>query len=519
MTLTSPAETRPTGGYSWYVLGVLFVVYVLNFIDRQIPSILAQDIKASLGISDAQLGFLYGTAFAIFYSLFGIPLGRLADSWYRGRLIAAGLAVWSAMTAVSGFASSFGQLALARIGVGVGEASASPAAYSLLGDYFPVHRRGLALGIYSSGLSVGGGLSLPLGGWVAHAWSSAYAHSPAPFGLAGWQAAFLAVGLPGLLLALLVLTLREPARGLADGNAAPVTRPGAWREFALRVAAILPPFTLWSVSRFPGALSRNLLVLAAIASAAAVLVWLTHDVAQWIGLGIGFYAVASWLQMIRATDRPTYELLFGQRALVFALVGFGATAFVGYSLIFWTAPYAMRTFGLRADIAGLMLGVPASFGSAAGIIAGGFLSDGWKRRDPRGRLFVVMLASILPGPLVIFALQTSKVAAIYLVNPLLALTASLWVGAAAATIQDCVLPRMRGTAGATFLLAISMFGLALGPYSVGKVAVLTGSLRTGIMSSLGMMPVALLLLWVASRGIEVAEQSRGARARAAGEKA
>ena len=537
MTLASPAEPRSssldssaaaaaelvprraatTAVYPWYVLGVLFLVYVVNFIDRQIPSILAQSIKADLGVNDAQLGFLYGTAFAIFYSLLGIPLGRLADSWYRGRLIAIGLAVWSAMTALSGLAGSFGQLALARIGVGVGEASASPAAYSLLGDYFPARRRGLALGIYSSGLSVGAGLSLPLGGWVAHAWSSAYAHSPAPFGLAGWQAAFLAVGLPGLLLALLVLTLREPARGLADGYAAPVRRPGAWREFALNVAAILPPFTLWSVSRFPGALRNNLLVLAGIASAAAVLFWLTHDAAQWIGLGIGLYGVVSWLQMLRATDRPTSALLFGHRTIVFALLGFGATAFVSYSLLLWIPPYTMRTFEIRADIAGFMLGVPQGFGAAAGILAGGFLSDAWKRRDPRGRLFVVMLASILSGPLVIAALYATNVRLIYLINPLLAFTEGLWVAAAAATIQDCVLPRMRGTSGAIFLLAISMLGLALGPYSIGKVAVLMGSLRTGIMSLLGMMPVALLLLWVASRGIKAAEESRGARAHAAGE--
>jgi MFS family permease len=514
-----PHGAAPTRGYSWYVLGVLFLVYVFNFIDRQIPSILAQDIKASLGVSDAQLGFLYGTAFAIFYSLFGIPLGRLADNWYRGRLIAAGVAAWSVMTALSGLAGSFGQLAFARIGVGIGEASASPAAYSLLGDYFPARSRGLALGIYSSGLTVGGGLSLPLGGWVAHSWSSTYAHNVAPFGLAGWQAAFLAVGIPGLLLAVWVWTLREPARGLADGYAGPVTKPGAWREFALSVASILPPFTLWSVSRFPGALRNNLLVLTAIASAAAVLVWLTHDAAQWVGVGIGLYAVASWLQVLRATDRPTYELLFGHRAIVFALVGFGATAFVGYSLIFWTVPYAMRTFGVRADIAGFLLGVPASFGAAAGILTGGFLSDGWKRRDPRGRIFVVMLASILSAPLVIAVLHATNAGVIYLINPLLAFTASLWVGAAAATIQDCVLPRMRGTAGAIFLLAISMLGLALGPYSIGKVAVLTGSLRTGMMSSLVMIPLALLLLWVASRGIKVAEESCGARAHAAGEKA
>jgi MFS family permease len=506
------------GIYPWYVLGVLFLVYVFNFIDRNILSILAQDVKADLGLSDVQLGFLYGTAFAIFYCLLGIPLGRLADSWYRGRLIAAGLALWSAMTALSGLAGSFAQMGFARVGVGIGEASASPAAYSLLCDYFSPRRRSLALAIYSSGLFVGAGLSLPLGGWVAHTWSNAYAHGSAPFGLAGWQAAFLAVGLPGLLLALWVLTLREPPRGLAEGHAGQPRKPAAWREFALELAAILPPFTLWSVSRF-GALRANLFFLAAIASVAAMLVRLTHDSAQWIGLGTGFYAVGSWLQMLRAADKPTFAVLFGHRAIVLALLGFGATAFVSYSLGFWIAPYAMRTFGVRADVAGIMLGVPQAFGAAAGCAAGGYLSDAWRRRDPRGRIFVVMLASILPGPLVIAALHATTVRIIYLVNPLLAFTTSLWVGSAAATIQDCVLPRMRGTAGAIFLLAVSMLGLALGPYSIGKVAAQTGSLRTGIMSLLGMMPVALLLLWAAMRGIAVAEESRNARARAAGEKA
>ena len=142
------ASAQPkAGGYAWYALGVMVVVYMLNFIDRQILSILAEDIKHDLDLTDAQLGFLYGTAFAIFYALFGIPLGRLADSWYRGRLMALGLAVWSSMTALSGFATSYGQLAIARVGVGVGEASASPAAFSMLADYFPKERKAVAASI------------------------------------------------------------------------------------------------------------------------------------------------------------------------------------------------------------------------------------------------------------------------------------------------------------------------------------------------------------------------------------
>jgi MFS family permease len=510
------SRSERTGVYAWYVLGVLFLVYVLNFIDRSILSILAQDIKTDLRLGDQQLGFLYGTAFAVFYGLFGIPLGRLADSWYRGRLIAAGLGVWSAMTALSGIAGSYGQLALARIGVGIGEASASPAAYSLLADYFPVRRRALVLSIYTSGMYVGRGLSLPLGGWIAHAWNRSYAHGTAPFGLAGWQVAFLAVGVPGLLLGLWVLTLREPARGLAEGHPSPAVRPGAWRAFGRELMAILPPFTVWSVARFPGALRGNLLLLGAIAGAAVCLARLTGDTLQWGTIGLGAYAVTSWTQMLYATDRPTFALLFGTRAIVLALCGFGAIGYVSYSL-FWAPSYAIRTFGVGADVAGLVLGVPGAFASAAGCVTGGHLSDLWKRRDPRGRRFVCMLAAILPAPLLFAALAAADVRVFCLIYPLIMFVAYLWVGPAVAAIQDCVLPRMRGTAGAIFLLAVSILGLGLGPYCTGKIAALTGSLRTGMLSMIVFMPLALLLLWLASGHIGAAEDTRVARARAAGE--
>src|SRR4029077_12038633 len=134
---SAPRSSR----YARYVLAVLVLVYVFNFLDRQIISILAERIRADLGVTDAELGFLYGTAFAVFYALFGIPLGRLADVWDRRKLIALGLAMWSAMTALSGLARTFPALALARIGVGIGEASAAPAAFSLLSDWFPRERR------------------------------------------------------------------------------------------------------------------------------------------------------------------------------------------------------------------------------------------------------------------------------------------------------------------------------------------------------------------------------------------
>src|SRR5664280_2218560 len=205
-------EAGPGRVYPWYVLAVLVLVYVLNFIDRQIVVILAERIKADLKVTDAQLGFLYGTVFAVFFAVFAIPLGRLADAWDRRRLIAWGTAFWSLMTVLSGLARGFGPLAFARLGVGAGEASAAPAAYSLLSDWFPRERRGAVLGFFSSGIFIGAGLGLGIGGLIVDRWDAAFPAGAAPLGLHGWQAAFLVVGLPGLLLALWVRTPRGGSR-------------------------------------------------------------------------------------------------------------------------------------------------------------------------------------------------------------------------------------------------------------------------------------------------------------------
>ena len=181
----SPPDAVIGGPYARYVLVILTLVYVFNFVDRQILAILAPEIQRELGVSDADISFLYGTAFAVFYAVFGIPLGRLADVWTRRTLIALGLAVWSGMTALSGTARSFGSLAAYRIGVGIGEASASPAAFSLLGDWFSPRMRGFALAIYSSGVYIGAGIGIFLGGWIVEGWRALYPEGGAPFGLAG----------------------------------------------------------------------------------------------------------------------------------------------------------------------------------------------------------------------------------------------------------------------------------------------------------------------------------------------
>jgi MFS family permease len=527
-----PARPAPRiGAYAWYALFVLVLVYIVNFIDRQILSILVGDIKADLRVTDAQIGFLYGTAFAVFYALFGIPLGRLADSWYRGRLMAMGLALWSSMTALSGFANSFGMLAAARIGVGIGEASASPAAYSMISDNFPKERRATALSIYSSGLYIGGALSLPIGGLVLSRWNAAFPDpAAAPLGLAGWQAAFLAVGVPGLMLALWVLTLREPPRGASEGLPQPVVQPHAWRDFGRELAAILPPLTLFNVARIPGALRPNLAALLFVLVAGYGLYRLTGDAPQWIAYGLGAYAIFSWVQSLKQRDPPTYCLIWGSPAVVVLAIAFGSISFVTYATSFWIPPYVEARFydggasparyigGLSAkEEVGMIIGWSAAVAAAAGVILGGYLSDLWRQRDPRGRIFVNMLSALLPIPIVAFLLTTDSLAAFYWANPVAHMLASAWVGAAVATLQDLVLPRMRATAGATYILGTTMIGLALGPYYAGKMSVLTGSLPTGIAMLYLMPPLTLLGLWYGSRHLARLEATTVERARAAGE--
>src|SRR5215475_8795279 len=202
LKVSSPTPTVD-GPYAYYVLGVLFVVYIFNFIDRQILAILLQPIKEDLKISDTALGFLTGFAFALFYTIAGWPLARIADRWVRRSLIAISLATWSLMTAFSGLARNFTDLALARIGVGIGEAGASPPAHSLLSDYFSPQKRATVLAIYASGIYVGVGLGYWIGGWINDVY--------------GWRTAFFVVGAPGLFMALLVrLTIREPIRGMSE---------------------------------------------------------------------------------------------------------------------------------------------------------------------------------------------------------------------------------------------------------------------------------------------------------------
>jgi len=203
--------------YASYVLGVLFLVYVFNFIDRQVLAILIEPIRQDLGVSDTAMGFLAGFAFALFYTAAGIPIARWADTGSRRTVIGFSLVLWSAMTAISGVTRSFFELALARIGVGVGEAGGTPPSHSLISDYFPPERRATALALYGNGIYVGSGLGIMAGGYLLDTFGD-------------WRTAFVVVGLAGLPLALLVrFTVRELPRGASE-QAAVEEEPAGFME-------------------------------------------------------------------------------------------------------------------------------------------------------------------------------------------------------------------------------------------------------------------------------------------------
>ena len=366
-----------------YALGVLVVVYTFNFIDRQILSILLEPIKQDLGLSDSALGMLTGFAFALFYATLGIPIARFADRSNRRNLIAWALAIWSAMTAVSGLAQNFWHLLLARIGVGVGEAGCSPPAHSMLADYFPTENRATALGIYSLGIPFG-----ILFGFIAGGWLNEFF---------GWRIAFFIVGVPGLLLAILVrFTLREPPRGMAEGRVADEEQPTIVETFRF----------LWSKRSF-----RHMAVGGGLTAFVGygVITWVpsflirsygmsTGDVGTYLGLilgipgGIGIALGGYLADRYGARDTRWYLWIVSVALIASTPLFFGVylsnTAFA--SLMFLILPillgnfYQATTFSqtqglvslrMRSVAAAVLLFILNMIGLGAGPQAVGILSD------------------------------------------------------------------------------------------------------------------------------------------------
>ncbi len=306
-------EPKPAraGAYSYAVVILLAAVYTFNFLDRQLLSILSEPIRKELDLSYTQVGLLTGLTFALFYTTFGIPLAWLADRTHRVRIIAAACTLWSLFSMACGLAGSFLSLALARIGVGVGEAGGSPPSYALISDYFPPRQRGLAMAIYSLGVPFGTGLGSLLGARVAAAY--------------GWRAAFFAVGAPGVVLGLLVLlVIREPKRGRMDALAEGETGHAAAAPLLATLASVLKNRTLMitclssALSAFVGygVLNNAPAYLMSNKHMSLTEISLYYAAASGIAGGFGTFA-SGWLaDLFGRTRRTAYALVPAAMTLV-----------------------------------------------------------------------------------------------------------------------------------------------------------------------------------------------------------
>lgn len=406
--MDSTTDQATGKGYRHYVLGILTVVYVFNFIDRQIFAILAQSIKTDLQLSDAAIGALSGVAFGIFYATLGIPIARLADRYSRVNIISISLAVWSAMTTLQGFALNFWQLALARIGVGVGEAGGSPPSHSLLADYFAPQERATALGIYALGIPIGILFGNLAGGWINEFF--------------GWRNAFLIVGLPGVVLAVILKkTVREPRRGQSEGRPAP-------KQDSVRFVDVLK--TMWGFRTFRhlsvGAGTQAFVGYGAIAWMPAFLER-THgmssgEVGTALGLiigifgGIGTFFGGKWVDKLGIKDKRWYMWLPGLAFLT--AVPFTVAVFLVdnlyLSLALYAAPallvniYTGPTFGSNQTLAPLAMRAVASalllfiiniiglvFGPTAIGVFSDYLQANWQMNDVESLRYSLLSCSLV----------------------------------------------------------------------------------------------------------------------------
>jgi MFS family permease len=436
-----------------------------------------------------------------------------------------GLLFWSLMTAMSGLARSFPVLAVFRIGVGVGEASASPAAYSMLADYYPTRLRATVIALYSSGVYIGGGIGLFLGGLILDTWSTAYpVAADAPMQLKGWHVAFMAVGIPGILMAAWVRTLREPRRGISEGLVSD-DHPAPFTVLKTEMVAMLPVFNLPGLRAAGASLPRNALAAVLITLVCAGLAVLTDNIAQWVALGTGVYVVFSWAQSLSCRDPATFAMIFKSRAMIYTMIAFPTISFVTYGAGFWIAPLLLRLHDTSATEVGLYIGLGNAAGGLIGVTVGGMLGDFFKRRNPAGRLIVGYIAVFGTAPLMLWMIYTESLMMAFFLNFAHHLFSAAWPGIPPSTAADLVLPRMRAIAGAYYILVNTFIGLALGPYFMGQLSdgfAASGmdpaqSLQTAMASAMLIFLVTLTFLTLAWRHLPRDEASRLDRARALGE--
>lgn len=532
----APAD-RSISRYGWHAIVLMSSAQMMSMLDRQILAILAADIRADLGIGDAEMGLLYGTLFALFYALFSLPLGRLVDGWVRTRLLAICLAGWSFFAGLAAFAQGFAVLAISRLGVAVGEAATQPAANSILFDSLPKGRRGIAMAGLGVGLALGLGLSMALGGVVAGWWDGRYPGQTAPFGFSGWQIAFLVASVPGFPLAWLIWRLKEPVRGQMDGITTPPD-PAPFRASAAVLGSVTPGsswFFLWHRRADRGQWAIN---LAGCALVIAGCLWMMRTAQafsprpdlnalgiafnphalQWSVIGFGLIVILNLFQGFRLTDRPTFNVAVNPSLLLLMVVG-GLQTAINYGIMGFTPSLLIREFGLTTAEAGVQFGLLSAFLATVGALIAGPLTD-WlgAKLGGSGMVWLVLGALGISPFFGIWTFSADTTGEFYFRYILYSLILTLWLPPLYTLVLGLVLPRMRGIVFSAYLIIMTILGQGMGPYLVGIVSDRNGGrLAEAIISVNVVAPVIVVLLLVVLVRYRRDEASVLARARAGGE--
>lgn len=442
------AQPWPSPRRAWYALGVLTLALMVSTIDRSILALLVGPIKHDLGITDTQMSLLLGMAFVSIYAFLGLPIARLADVSSRRLIIGIGIAFWSAMTALCGVAQSYLQLFLARVGVGAGESSFAPATYSMLTDSFPKEKLPRAMAVMSIGFSAGSGLALILGGWVIHLVTGLPKVSvPVVGDIHAWQLAFFAVGLPGLLLALVMGTVTEPARRglMAVGGA----RDGGARDTGAANAAATP-------------------------------------------LGRPKSLPLSQIIAFLRSERSTYWPIF---------LAMGIKSMMLFGVQSWTPTFFVRTYGWTVPQIGFMTGLILLIISPLGLITGGWLAERYAKKgydDANMRVVLIATAASLPVTILFPLMPTPELAltGIALAQFIL----SLGIGPGNAALQIITPNQMRGQVSAMYMFIFNIVGYGLGPTAVALFTDYVFHAESALRYSIATVaaiaaPIALLVVW------------------------
>ncbi|HEU5051427.1 MAG TPA: MFS transporter [Gemmatimonadales bacterium] len=482
--MTGPATAAlplpPTRAYAWYALGLLTVINLLNYLDRNVIFALFEPIKAELALSDAQLGWL-GSAYVLVFSLAALPFGVMSDLRSRRAVIAFGVACWSLFTVLSGMVESYAQLFICRAAVGIGEAAFGAAAASLVADYFAKRGRAVAMGILAAGLVVGGGLGIWLGGKLGEAY--------------GWRIAFMVVGAPGFVCAALAARLRDPTR-----HHPPIILRPYFREMRDQGLSLFRQFLPTIVGLVLGGAAA--LVLDRRFGATSRIDAAAFAIVAGIGIALNIWVWVHQIRRNRIDETPfggemtgaiegmlgSARAVLGTPTLVYIFIGGALISFGMNGLVGWAPTFVSRSLGMSAAEASDLLGWRLLLFGALGTLAGGGIADWLRTRTEAARVITISTGMLIGGALATGLLLSRDVA---LFGPLFAgavFFLTWYNGPIVASIFDVVPARIGATVAGTYYLFIHLVGDAVALPLVGGL-----SDRFGIDRAVLLLPAAGML--------------------------